>query len=84
MAHRPPPVLARFALRVEGEVGVTVSVGLARNRLLSKLAAGRDKPRGFAVLGSEAAAVLAGEPVRLLPASARRKSASCTPSASRT
>ncbi len=67
--HGAPPaaVLARFALRVEGEVGVTVSVGLSRNRLLSKLAAGRDKPRGFAVLGSEAAAVLAGEPVRLLP-----------------
>ena len=67
--HGAPPaaVLARFALRVEQEVGVTVSVGLARNRLLSKLAAGRDKPRGFAVLGSEAAAVLAPEPVRLLP-----------------
>ncbi len=67
--HGAPPaaVLARFALRVEAEVGVTVSVGLARNRLLSKIAAGRDKPRGFAVLGAEAAAVLAGEPVRLLP-----------------
>ncbi len=67
--HGAPPaaVLARFALRVEREVGVTVSVGLSHNRLLSKLAAGRDKPRGFAVLGSEAAAVLAPEPVRLLP-----------------
>ena len=67
--HGAPPaaVLARFALRVEQEVRVTVSVGLARNRLLSKLAAGRDKPRGFAVLGSEAAAILAHEPVRLLP-----------------
>ena len=67
--HGAPPaaVLARFALRVEQEVRVTISVGLARNRLLSKLAAGRDKPRGFAVLGSDAAAVLAHEPVRLLP-----------------
>ena len=67
--HGAPPaaVLARFALRVEAEVGVTVSIGLAPNRLLSKLAAGRDKPRGFAVLGSDAAAVLAPEPVRLLP-----------------
>ena len=63
----PAAVLARFALRVEAEVGVTVSVGLAGNRLLSKLAAGRDKPRGFAVLGSDAAAVLAPEPVRMLP-----------------
>ena len=61
-------VLARFALTVEREVGVTVSVGLAPNRLLAKIAAGRDKPRGFAVIGAdEAAALLAPEPVRLLP-----------------
>ena len=59
--------LARFALQVEREVGITVSIGLASNRLLAKLAAGRDKPRGFAVLGSDAALVLAPEPVRLLP-----------------
>ncbi len=67
--HGAPPavILARFAREVEARVGVTVSIGLARNRLLAKIAAGRDKPRGFAVLGSEAARVLAGEPVRLLP-----------------
>ena len=67
--HGAPPavMLARLALRVEREVGVTVSIGLACNRLLAKLAAGRDKPRGFAVLGSEAGAVLAPHPVRLLP-----------------
>lgn len=67
--HGAPPaaVLARFARRVEAEVGLTVSVGLAPNRLLAKLAAGRDKPRGFAVLGRDAAVVLAQEPVRLLP-----------------
>ncbi|MDJ0389037.1 DNA polymerase IV [Roseomonas sp. E05] len=68
--HRAPPaaVLARFALRVEREVGVTVSVGLAPNRLLAKLAVERDKPRGFAVIGAaEAASVLAGEPVSALP-----------------
>jgi DNA polymerase-4 len=67
--HEAPPaaVLARFARRVETEVGVTVSIGLAPNRLLAKLAAGRDKPRGFAILGADAAAVLAPEPVRLLP-----------------
>ena len=63
----PAAVLARFATRVEQEIGVTVSIGLAPNRLLAKLAAGRDKPRGFAVLGSDAAAILAPEPVRLLP-----------------
>lgn len=67
--HGAPPaaVLSRFARRVEREVGVTVSIGLAANRLLAKLAAERDKPRGYAVLGSEAASVLAPEPVGILP-----------------
>ena len=68
--HGAPPaiVLARFAREVEQSVGVTVSVGLASNRLLAKIAAGRDKPRGFAVIGvKEAALLLAPEPVRLLP-----------------
>ena len=63
----PAAVLARFALEVEKQVGVTVSIGLARNRLMAKIAAGRDKPRGFCVIGEEAAALLAPEPVRLLP-----------------
>ena len=64
----PASVLARFACEVEKQVGVTVSIGLAPNRLLAKIAAGRDKPRGFAVIGAaEAASLLAPEPVRLLP-----------------
>jgi DNA polymerase-4 len=67
--HGAPPasVLSRFARAVEGEVGVSVSIGLAGNRLCAKLAAERDKPRGFAVLGVDAAAVLAPEPVGVLP-----------------
>lgn len=68
--HKAPPAvtLARFALRVEREIGVTVSIGLAANRLMAKLAAERDKPRGFAVIGgAEAAAWLAPQPVSLLP-----------------
>jgi DNA polymerase-4 len=68
--HKAPPalVLARMALAVEQQLGVTVSVGLAPNRLLAKLAVERDKPRGFAVIGqAEAAALLAGEPVSVLP-----------------
>jgi DNA polymerase-4 len=67
--HAAPPagVLARFALSVERQVGVTVSIGLASNRLMAKIAAGRDKPRGFCVIGAEARALLAPEPVRLLP-----------------
>ena len=63
----PAVMLARFAHTVEREVGVTVSIGLAHNRLMSKIAAGRDKPRGFCVIGDEAAALLATESVRLLP-----------------
>ena len=68
--HGAPPavVLARFARRVEQEVGITVSIGLAANRLMGKIAAGCNKPRGFAVIGAEEArAFLANEPVRLLP-----------------
>ncbi len=67
--HGAPPalVLARFARIVEREAGVTVSIGLAPNRLLAKLAAERDKPRGFAVLGRDAPALLGVEPVTLLP-----------------
>lgn len=68
--HGAPPaaVLARFAATVEREIGVTVSIGLAANRLMAKLAAERDKPRGFAVIGAtEAAAWLAPQPVSLLP-----------------
>ncbi|HEX3983396.1 MAG TPA: DNA polymerase IV [Acidisoma sp.] len=67
--HRAPPavMLARLARRVEAEIGVTISIGLSSNRLLAKLAAERDKPRGFSVIGSEAASLLAPEPVSLLP-----------------
>ncbi len=68
--HGAPPaiVLARFAREVEQMVAITVSIGLAPNRLLAKIAAGRDKPRGFAVIGAaEARTLLSSEPVRLLP-----------------
>jgi len=63
----PALTLARLARRIEAEVGITVSIGLAANRLRAKIAAGRDKPRGFCALGEEAAALLADEGVRLLP-----------------
>ncbi len=67
--HGAPPavMLARLARQVEAEMGLTISIGLAANRLLAKIAAGRDKPRGFAVLGTEAALHLAGEPLTILP-----------------
>jgi DNA polymerase-4 len=67
--HRAPPaiILNRLARRIETEIGVTISIGLSHNRLLAKLAAERGKPRGFFVLGAEAPALLAPEPVSLLP-----------------
>jgi DNA polymerase-4 len=67
--HRMTPAksLARFAERVERELGITVSVGLSCNKFLAKIASDLDKPRGFAVLGSaEAAAFLAPKPVSLI------------------
>ena len=60
-------VLARFAARVERKLGITVSIGLAANKFLAKIASDLDKPRGFAVLGSaEAAAFLAPRPVSFI------------------
>lgn len=67
--HGAPPavMLAGLARRIEQERGLTVSIGLSHNRMLARIAAGRDKPRGFSVLGSEAPQVLAGETLALLP-----------------
>ena len=63
----PSQLLAALALRVEAELGITVSIGLSDNKFLAKLASDLDKPRGFAVLShGEAAAFLADKPVALL------------------
>src|SRR5436305_5331430 len=60
----PAGSLARFARRVEADVGITVSIGLSANKFLAKIASDLDKPRGFAVLGrDEAVAFLATKPV---------------------
>jgi DNA polymerase-4 len=60
----PAKQLARFALKVERELGITVSVGLSANKFLAKIASDLDKPRGFAVLGAaEAPTFLAPKPV---------------------
>ena len=59
--------LARFSARVERDIGITVSIGLAANKFLAKIASDLDKPRGFAVIGqAEAAAFLADKPVSLI------------------
>jgi DNA polymerase-4 len=64
--HRAPPavVLARFAKRVETELGITVSVGLSHNKFLAKIASDFDKPRGFFVIGAaETTDFLAPQPI---------------------
>jgi len=60
----PARSLARFAKRVEAEIGITVSIGLSANKFLAKIASDLDKPRGFAVLAKdEAMAFLGQQPV---------------------
>lgn len=59
--------LARFAARVERDIGITVSIGLSSNKFLAKIASDLDKPRGFAVIGAdEARSFLAPKPVGLI------------------
>ena len=63
----PAKTLARFAKRVEAEIGITISIGLSHNKFLAKVASDLDKPRGFSVLGAgEAAAFLAPKPVTFI------------------
>lgn len=51
--HGMPPaaLLAKLTTEIEGEIGVSVSVGLAPNKFLAKLASDMNKPRGFTVIG---------------------------------
>jgi DNA polymerase-4 len=63
----PAVTLARLQARIESETGLTVSIGLAANKFLAKVASDLDKPRGFSVIGSEAQSFLAPKPVSILP-----------------
>jgi DNA polymerase-4 len=61
-------VLARTQTEIEREIGITVSVGLAANKFLAKIASDLDKPRGFSVIGAaEAKSFLSTRPVGILP-----------------
>lgn len=65
--HGEPPAksMARLVLRMERELGVSGSVGLAPNKFLAKLASDMDKPRGFCVIGErEKETLLPGLPVK--------------------
>ena len=56
--------LAGFAMQIEHDFGITISIGLSANKFLAKIASDLDKPRGFAVLGAtEAVSFLASKPV---------------------
>ncbi|MFK7945099.1 MAG: DNA polymerase IV [Paracoccaceae bacterium] len=62
----PPAVnMARLALEIERDLGVTASIGLSHCKYLAKIASDLDKPRGFSVVGKvETMAFLAPRPVR--------------------
>jgi DNA polymerase-4 len=64
----PALTLARFAHRVEKEIGISISVGLSYNKFLAKIASDLRKPRGFSIIGREEAAdFLADKPVGIIP-----------------
>ncbi len=68
--HGAPPavILAKLQAEIEAEIGLTVSIGLAPNKFLAKIASDLDKPRGFSVIGAaEAVSFLAGKPVGIMP-----------------
>ncbi|HXQ12436.1 MAG TPA: DNA polymerase IV [Caulobacteraceae bacterium] len=61
-------VLVRLQAEIEREVGITVSIGLAANKFLAKIASDLDKPRGFSVIGAvEAEVFLSTRPASILP-----------------
>ncbi|RGP37356.1 DNA polymerase IV [Pseudotabrizicola alkalilacus] len=67
--HGAPPavLLARLTKRMEDELGVTGSIGLAHNKFLAKIASDLDKPRGFSVIGpAETESFLRPKPVRII------------------
>ena len=60
----PAETLARLAARIEQEIGITVSIGLAHNKFLAKLSSDLDKPKGFSIIGkAETQAKLAPLPI---------------------
>ena len=62
--HPPARLLQGLVHQIEGELGLTVSVGLSHNKFLAKLASDMDKPQGFTLIGkAETLDLLAPLPV---------------------
>ncbi len=62
----PAEVLARFALEIQRDLNLTVSIGLSYCKFLAKVASDSEKPRGFSVIGREEAhEFLRSQPVSL-------------------
>jgi len=63
----PAKTLAKFAKKVEEEIGVSVSIGLSHNKFLAKIASDLDKPRGMALIGKqETKDFLASKPISII------------------
>ena len=66
--HASPALsLARLQQHIKTELGLTVSIGLAANKSMAKIASDQDKPNGFYVIGAaEAKSWLKDRPASLL------------------
>ncbi len=63
----PARLMMELQARIEAEMGLTVSIGIASNRFLAKLASEADKPRGFFALSElDAPGWLAARPVSII------------------
>jgi DNA polymerase IV len=64
----PPAIAASIRARVQAEIGITASVGVSINKLVSKVASDAGKPDGLVVVpAGDEAAFLAPRAIRELP-----------------
>jgi DNA polymerase IV len=66
--ERPLPLLRELVAEVRERTGIQISVGVAPNRLVAKIASDLGKPAGFVAIGrADAAARLADRSPRIVP-----------------
>ncbi|HZH24922.1 MAG TPA: DNA polymerase IV [Solirubrobacteraceae bacterium] len=66
--EKPLRVLRELVAEVRDRTGITISVGVAPNRLIAKIASDLEKPQGFVAMGrEEACRRLAGSGLRIIP-----------------